>query len=86
MVLALIDLVNKKQGTYTELGGGQLKISEQPPQVMEVTLMVVGAGRGPLVRASLVANREVSELLKVASNDTVRVNLTVFAVEKVSNL
>jgi hypothetical protein len=85
-VLAFIDLVNKNHGTFTSDNAAKGELAVKPldeTRVMEVTLMVVGAGRGPLVRSSLLASREVSELVKTATNDTLQIKLTVFAVEKV---
>jgi len=54
------------------------------PNVVEVVLFVVGAGRGPLVRASLKAGAEVGQALK-ANKAKVTLRLRVVAVEKNPN-
>ena len=47
--------------------------------------MVVGAGRGPLVRSSLAAATQVNNELLKASKNKLRLKLRVFAVEKNPN-
>jgi len=54
------------------------------PLELEVVLMVVGAGRGPLVRASLMAGAQVAAEL-AASAEKLKLTLRVFAVEKNPN-
>jgi len=87
VALALIDLVNAKHAPDISLAQpGQLVVApSREARELCVTLMVVGAGRGPLVRASLMATREVSESLKELTKNTLTINLTVFAVEKNPN-
>jgi len=55
-----------------------------PQQEIEAVLMVVGAGRGPLVRASLMAGAQVAAEV-AASPEKLALTLRVFAVEKNPN-
>lgn len=62
---------------------GEAEGASQQHEV-EAVLMVVGAGRGPLVRASLMAGAQVAAEL-AASPEKLKLTLRVFAVEKNPN-